>query len=128
VTNTGYAVSSTEGGLEQARHITRRSSRQRAIAVASVSCPASTWHAPPATLSVRGRQALGDGHANVYALDAQNGNLLWKTKVDPHFVARITAGARFYDGKLFVPVSSSESRRPGFVAGSCSDGARVTRV
>ena len=56
---------------------------------------------------------LGDGHANVYALDAQNGKLLWKTKVDPHFVARITAGARFYDGKLFVPVSSSEEFASG---------------
>ena len=35
---------------------------------------------------------FGDGHANVYALDAQTGRELWKTKVDPHFVARITAG------------------------------------
>jgi polyvinyl alcohol dehydrogenase (cytochrome) len=56
---------------------------------------------------------FGDGHANVYALDAQNGKLLWKTKVDPHFVARITAGARFYNGKLIVPVSSSEEFSSG---------------
>ena len=56
---------------------------------------------------------FGDGHANVYAVDAQNGKLLWKTKVDPHFVARITAGVKFYDGRLFVPVSSSEEFASG---------------
>ena len=60
---------------------------------------------------------FGDGHANVYALDAQTGRQLWKTKADPHFVARITAGSTLYDGKLFVPVSSSEefsSGNPGY--------------
>ena len=56
---------------------------------------------------------FGDGKANVFALDAQNGKLLWKTKVDDHFVARITAGTRLYNGKLFVPVSSSEEFRSG---------------
>ena len=56
---------------------------------------------------------FGDGKANVFALDAQNGKLLWKTKVDDHFVARITAGSRLYNGKLFVPVSSSEEFRSG---------------
>ena len=56
---------------------------------------------------------FGDGKANVFAVDAQNGRLLWKTKVDDHFVARITAGARLYNGKLFVPVSSSEEFRSG---------------
>ncbi len=56
---------------------------------------------------------FGDGKANVYALDAQTGRLLWKTKADPHFIARITAGAKFYNGKLFVPVSSSEEFSSG---------------
>jgi polyvinyl alcohol dehydrogenase (cytochrome) len=56
---------------------------------------------------------FGDGKANVFALDAQNGKLLWKTRVDDHFVARITAGAKIYNGKLFVPVSSSEEFRSG---------------
>jgi polyvinyl alcohol dehydrogenase (cytochrome) len=63
--------------------------------------------------SARYAAYFGDGHANVYALDAQNGKLLWKTKVDPHFVARITAGVKFYNGKLFVPVSSSEEFSSG---------------
>ena len=56
---------------------------------------------------------FGDGKANVFALDAQDGKLLWKTKVDEHFVARITAGTKLYSGKLLVPVSSSEEFRSG---------------
>jgi polyvinyl alcohol dehydrogenase (cytochrome) len=62
---------------------------------------------------------VGDGHANVFAINAQTGTLLWKTKVDPHFVARITAGARYYDGKLIVPVSSSEEFSSGNPGYSC---------
>jgi polyvinyl alcohol dehydrogenase (cytochrome) len=55
----------------------------------------------------------GDGHANIFAVNAQNGKLLWKTKVDSHVVARITAGTRYDNGKLFVPVSSSEEFSSG---------------
>jgi polyvinyl alcohol dehydrogenase (cytochrome) len=44
---------------------------------------------------------FGDGHANVYALDAQNGRLLWRTKTDSHFVARITAGSTYYRGRWY---------------------------
>jgi polyvinyl alcohol dehydrogenase (cytochrome) len=50
----------------------------------------------------------GDGHANIYAVNAQDGRMLWKTKVDSHIVARITAGLRYYNGRVYVPVSSSE--------------------
>jgi len=62
---------------------------------------------------------FGDGHANVYALDAQTGKLLWKTRADSHFVARITAGVKYYNGKLFVPVSSSEEFSSGSPGYSC---------
>ncbi len=64
--------------------------------------------------AVKGRGAtkygvfFGDAHANVYGLDAQDGHPLWTSKVDDHFVARITAAPTFYNGQLFVPVSSSE--------------------
>jgi polyvinyl alcohol dehydrogenase (cytochrome) len=51
---------------------------------------------------------FGDAHANVYAVDAQTGQELWTKKVDDHFVARITASPKLYDGFLYVPVSSSE--------------------
>jgi polyvinyl alcohol dehydrogenase (cytochrome) len=56
---------------------------------------------------------FGDGRANVYALDARSGSLLWKTRVDEHFVARITAGTRLVGDKLLVPVSSSEGYSAG---------------
>src|SRR6266853_333499 len=62
---------------------------------------------------------VGDGHANVYAINAQDGKQLWKTKVDPHFVARITAGIKYYDGKVIVPVSSSEEFSSGNPGYSC---------
>ena len=51
---------------------------------------------------------FGDFRANVYGLDAQTGKELWVNKVDDHFVARITAAPTYYDGRLYVPVSSSE--------------------
>jgi len=51
---------------------------------------------------------FGDAHSNVYALDAQNGDLLWEHHADDHFTARITAAPTLYDGRLYVPVSSSE--------------------
>ncbi|HTR37487.1 MAG TPA: PQQ-binding-like beta-propeller repeat protein [Bryobacteraceae bacterium] len=51
---------------------------------------------------------FGDAHANVYGIDAQDGHELWMRKVDDHFVARITASPKFYEGRLYVPVSSSE--------------------
>src|SRR5436190_1061199 len=62
---------------------------------------------------------FGDGHANVFAVDAQNGKLLWKAKADSHWVARITAGTKLYNGKLFVPVSSSEEFRSGIATYPC---------
>jgi len=51
---------------------------------------------------------FGDAHANVYAVDAQTGQELWTTRVDHHFVARITAAPKVYQGRVYVPVSSSE--------------------
>jgi polyvinyl alcohol dehydrogenase (cytochrome) len=62
---------------------------------------------------------FGDGHANVFAVDAQNGKLLWKAKADSHWVARITSGPKLYNGRLFVPVSSSEEFRSGIATYPC---------
>lgn len=57
---------------------------------------------------------LGDFQANAYALDARTGKEVWTTKVDDHFVARVTAGPAYWQGRVYVPVSSSE----GFSASS----------
>jgi polyvinyl alcohol dehydrogenase (cytochrome) len=78
---------------------------------------------------------VGDGHANVFAINAQDGKLLWKTRVDPHFVARITAGIRYYDGKVivrFVLESSAAAipatpAAPRAAASSRSTPARASR-
>jgi len=51
---------------------------------------------------------FGDAHSNVYAVDAQNGELLWMKHADDHFTARITAAPTLHSGRLYVPVSSSE--------------------
>lgn len=56
---------------------------------------------------------FGDAKANVYALDAQTGKQLWKRKVDEFFLARITAAPKLYNGRLYVPVSSSEEWQSG---------------
>jgi polyvinyl alcohol dehydrogenase (cytochrome) len=46
--------------------------------------------------------------SNVHALDAATGQLLWKVKVEDHPASRITGAPVFYDGRLYVPVSSIE--------------------
>jgi polyvinyl alcohol dehydrogenase (cytochrome) len=49
---------------------------------------------------------FGDVRANVYALDAGSGELLWTRKIDDHQHARIT-GAPAFDGQyLYVPVNA----------------------
>jgi polyvinyl alcohol dehydrogenase (cytochrome) len=56
---------------------------------------------------------FGDGHAYVWALDAQTGRQLWKVRVDDHVVARITGSVKYYDGRVYVPVSGSEEFNSG---------------
>jgi polyvinyl alcohol dehydrogenase (cytochrome) len=51
---------------------------------------------------------FGDIRANVYGLDAQTGEQLWKIKVDDHAMARITGAPTYHGGRLYVPVSSIE--------------------
>ncbi len=51
---------------------------------------------------------FGDQRANVYAVDAGTGKLLWRIHVEEHFAARVTAASLLRDGVLYVPVSSIE--------------------
>ncbi|MGI8743519.1 MAG: PQQ-binding-like beta-propeller repeat protein [Bryobacteraceae bacterium] len=62
-----------------------------------------------------GRSAayFGDVKANVYAVDARNGELLWKAQVEDHPAARITGAPKLYQGRLYVPVSSIEEVSAG---------------
>jgi polyvinyl alcohol dehydrogenase (cytochrome) len=51
---------------------------------------------------------FGDQSATVYAVDAENGKLLWKRKVDDYWRAALTGSPAFHAGRLYVPVSSRE--------------------
>ena len=51
---------------------------------------------------------FGDIRANVYAVDASTGALVWKRKVDDHQAARVTGAPALHSGRLYVPVSSTE--------------------
>jgi polyvinyl alcohol dehydrogenase (cytochrome) len=51
---------------------------------------------------------FGDMQANVYALDAASGTRLWTKRAEDHFAARITAAPTLYQGRIYVPMSTSE--------------------
>ncbi len=51
---------------------------------------------------------FGDYHALAHAVDVQTGRPLWKVRVDEHPAARITGSPTYYQGRLYVPVASSE--------------------
>ena len=51
---------------------------------------------------------FGDGGANVYALNAQTGELLWKVRPVDHFASTVTGAARYYKGVVYQPFASFE--------------------
>jgi polyvinyl alcohol dehydrogenase (cytochrome) len=51
---------------------------------------------------------FGDGASNAYAVDAANGKLFWKTKVENFPAGHITGSPIFYNNRLYVPVASGE--------------------
>jgi len=51
---------------------------------------------------------FGDLKANVYALDAQKGTLIWKAHVDEHPAAHITGAPQVFEDRIYVPVASGE--------------------
>src|ERR1700730_1121836 len=53
---------------------------------------------------------FGDDTGTVYALDAQKGTLLWKTRADTHPLARIVGAPTVYNDRLFVAVGSTEEK------------------
>ena len=59
------------------------------------------------------RHALlfGDLTGTFYAVEAESGKLLWKTKVEEHEAALLTGAATVYNGTVFVPVASWEETR-----------------
>jgi polyvinyl alcohol dehydrogenase (cytochrome) len=51
---------------------------------------------------------FADQTSNVYAVDAKNGELLWKTHIDDHRSAHVTGAPQLWNGRLYVPISSGE--------------------
>ena len=51
---------------------------------------------------------FGDQNADVRALDASTGQLLWQTRVDPYPNALILGASTYFEGRLYVPVASNE--------------------
>ena len=86
------------------------------------------------------RLYFGDFNANVYALDAATGKRVWMEKVKDHPAGTITGSPTLYDGRLFVPMSSTEvvsaynaayeccSFRGGVVALDAASGKQVWRM
>jgi polyvinyl alcohol dehydrogenase (cytochrome) len=60
---------------------------------------------------------FGDAGGDVYALDANSGEFIWSAHPEDHPAATITGTPTYYDGRLYVPMSSGEEqarRRPGY--------------
>jgi polyvinyl alcohol dehydrogenase (cytochrome) len=51
---------------------------------------------------------FGDQRANAYAVDAANGELLWKIHADDHPRAKIVGAPAYYGGRIYVPVTAGE--------------------
>ena len=86
------------------------------IGPASVAASAGRAGGAPA-----GRLAafFGDIRGNVYSVDANTGELLWKVNADPHPLAAITGSPTLYEGRLYVPVSSREEAAGGSLNYPC---------
>jgi polyvinyl alcohol dehydrogenase (cytochrome) len=54
------------------------------------------------------RLYFGDFKANLYALDARTGKQLWKRSVADHPAGTITGSPTVHNGRIFVPMSSTE--------------------
>lgn len=51
---------------------------------------------------------FGDLKGNVYAVNAQTGQQVWKVAMDTHPDARITGATQLFEDRLYVPVASLE--------------------
>ena len=80
---------------------------------------AMTASGRPTESSGRYAAYFGDIRANVYAVDAASGELLWKVNVDSHPLAVVTGSPTLYEGRLYVPVSSREEAAGGSLNYPC---------
>ena len=62
---------------------------------------------------------FGDLKANVYAVNAATGELIWKVHVDDHASARITGAPKVFENRIYVPVASGEEGAGGNANYAC---------
>jgi polyvinyl alcohol dehydrogenase (cytochrome) len=62
---------------------------------------------------------FGDSKANAYAINAENGELVWKQKLDNESLSVITGSPVVYEENVFFPVSSWEVGLAGLPWYSC---------
>jgi polyvinyl alcohol dehydrogenase (cytochrome) len=75
----------------------------------------------PISTAPRARQAafFADGAANVYALDAATGALIWKVDAESFPVGRVSGSPVLHSGRLYVPVASGEEGAAASPAYEC---------
>ena len=62
---------------------------------------------------------FADVRANVYAVDAETGRLLWKTRADKSPVARSVGAPMLHDGRMYVPLTATEDYTGAFPNYEC---------
>lgn len=62
---------------------------------------------------------FGDIKANVYAVNAETGALVWQQRLDTHPIARVTGAPKLAAGRLYVPLSSLEESGAGHPSYPC---------
>ena len=67
----------------------------------------------PGTAGNRYLLYFGDIRANVYAVNAETGGLVWRERLDTHPIARVTGAPKLAAGRLYVPLSSLEESGAG---------------
>ena len=79
----------------------------------------------PIVAPIRGQGAtryavyFTDVLTRLYALDAQTGRLLWNVRTGDHPAAQSTGSPTLYEGRLYVPLSSTETPTGAVLAYQC---------
>jgi polyvinyl alcohol dehydrogenase (cytochrome) len=91
-----YSIDASSGCIEWT--FAAAAAVRTAPAIASIDTPAGA----------RDAVFFGDSRATAYAIEADTGKLIWKTKLEDMAGAGITGSPVFYMGRLYVPVRGND--------------------